>query len=195
VSFLERLNEVKTALTNLSAEVELVPGRVRVEVAEHIKILQEKAVEIGALVSKEVTDHSTLTEIEAQIEQQMGASKLYSGLSPDDKKKIVDQIVNSLDKVVLTNGLLQEFVLEQLNELPEDKLATEAYSKAELVEMGKAVLPKGTADVVAERRGKEILVEQMKSPTAWQTTVQMAMTSILMDDKRRLAYVKKYYGI
>lgn len=151
------------------------------EIAESIGI-QDK--------ENDAAKDDVIEDLEAQMEE----NPLFNQFSENTKAVLVQKMINE-GKPVATKDDLIEFSEEKLRDLPTDQLVQKAYSKDEIIRVGRSVLGNDVGDGVAYNKGLEILTEESLEPDNLNRVKALAIEKMIEDPKSLNQLIFEYYEI
>lgn len=139
-------------------------------------------------------DSNAKDDIVEDLYSQMNESPIFKRFSENTKAVLVQKMVND-GKPLAEKSDLIEFVEKKLTDLPTDQLVQKAYSKDEIIRIGKSVLDDDVGDGLSYSKGLEILTEESLEPDNLNRVKALAIENMVEDPKSLNQLIFEYYEI
>jgi len=196
-SVIEIMNSMKPLINEArDTAVEKFEGE---ELNEFLRLLDAVLTSVNEAASYLETKHTDEQDIKdwsKELNQQMFNSMLYKDIIPEQRALIIQSILENKSEGLLDEKALRELITADLRNMPPDQLTTTAYSKADITRMGKKLVEDiNVGEGVYYSRGLEALMAEVDTPDGIDNAVALGLANIMMNDKKRNAYILNYHGV
>lgn len=193
---LESINTIKEELNSIKDEsVKTLPNDILPQVLKSIQEIQKAVNSTGDLIQKYYNDKESLGKIHEDLMRRMNGDPIYSGLSLTQKTAIADKIIREPNLTLANEKDLREYVVESLRRLSPEELVTKAYTKSEIIHLGRSLTEFGASEGVQYSAGLRALSELAVTPSGFEDAVAHGEDSILKNPKYRTQYLLSMYGM
>ena len=190
---LEKLNNIKVLLKDISLDE--VPEKVRPEISENLHLIRETINNTGTMVEKYFRDKRNVSTMIKDIRSKMDKIDIYKGLSEKQKSTITDKIISGNDLVLISKDELREFIEDKLKTDSVDNLIKKGYSKKDIMNLGEAVNPPNSNEIVNYDSGFSILQDMVKTPTGREDAITHGIQRLMGDANTLHHYMMLYFGV
>lgn len=166
------------------------------EIQEKLEML---ALETSNLKSDFVTyyqDQGNLGRLEKELLARMDENELYREIDQKTRQQMVNAIISSNDKELLTEETFNDWLQQVLNdETDDEKLIGLAYDTEQIKKLGTSLSPGNATETTKYKKGLEALEKQVSIPKEHDAAVQFAIKNITEDPVMKENYLKKYYEV
>lgn len=156
--------------------------------------VQDSINDAAGWVEKTLQDRLVERKMELELESQINSNPLYRDLDQDTRGKIVGVIISDPSKMLLKDEDFKEFLNQELNKLPNDKLILKAYTKDEIIRLGKSTTPEGSVGEQYQA-GLRTLQGTLDTSSGLDDAIAWGIKRIMGDPKARKQYLLSYYGL
>jgi len=198
LALLLKLNDLRPQIQDIISEAdETIQGS-----EEEINTIHTSLSELStaldssiSLIEKHYSDERTLDVMEKDLRRKMDEESIFVGISEAQKAAIVEKIISDPDTELITDEELKDYLTGELKNASTTELITKAYSKADITNLGDAVVNPGSTETKKYDAGLEILRNMVETPTGREDALTYGLKRLLDDSQSRLHYIFKYYGL
>jgi len=194
LGILEKINNLKMLLKDISDHVSSLPKEVHLVIEKDTKALRDLANTMGGAVEKYFKDQLNLKQMTKDLSHKMNELDIYRGLSDRQKDIILDKIISNADLVLVNAEDLRLFIKDKLQTESVENLIKKAYSKKDIVRLGESVVPDDSGEVVKYDAGFKILQDMVKTPTGRKDAIAHGIKRLESNTTTLHYYLMLYYG-
>lgn len=197
MSVIRKINQVKPALNSVESEAKAsLPAELLEQVLPVIKSAKDAVNAAGALIEKYYNDEQISVQIHSDLKAKMAASDVYKPLLDREKDAMIDVIVDSADKNLLTEQDLKKYIYDTLKMLEPEAFVQSVYSRDEIMKLGEErTRGKAATDTVRYEAGMDTLKESLVTFSGMQQALTYGSNTLYENPKTRRQYLKMYYGV
>jgi hypothetical protein len=196
MAVLDRLNKVKKELAEIREEaVSTLDKEVLPVFIANLDALAEQLNKTGTSVEKHYQDEQNVDVMKQDLLDQMEEEQIYSDVPPEKRDEIAEKVIGDPKLNLASEEDLGQFIAKELANLEPKELITQAYSKDEIIRVGRSLSDEKASDGIKYSAGLKQLMELAETPTGFEDIQAQGEKKILSKSKDRLRYLYKYYEV
>jgi hypothetical protein len=198
MTLLSKIVELKDNLLELEKDAEKLPEEIRHAVLDSFKGCRENLNTAGNSIEQFYKEDEQILNIKKDLLDKMDKEKIYKGVPGEKRQEMVSKIIKGSKTIFIKEKELKDFILKSLKALSEEDLIKKAYSKEEILNMGKKLLGKEArtaAEFVKYNKGLEFFVDSLAKFSNRQDTLDLALEKIMDTPQLCTNYLYTYYGV
>lgn len=193
MGILEKLNNLKSLLKDVSDGTDTLPDEIRPEIEENFKVIRTMVNTAGGIIEKYFKDQRTVDKMRNELSQRMNELEIYKGLTDKNKKAIIEKVINDKDMVLVGTEELSAFIKDKLKTSSVDNLVKQAYSKKDIINLGDAVSNPESSEVVKYDAGMDVLRDMVKTPVGREDAITHGIKRLMGNSTSLQYYLMMYY--
>jgi len=193
LGILEKLNNLKSLLKDVSDGTDTLPDEIRPEIEENFKVIRTMVNTAGGIIEKYFKDQRTVDKMRNELSQRMNELEIYKGLTDKNKKAIIEKVINDKDMVLVGTEELSAFIKDKLKTSSVDNLVKQAYSKKDIINLGDAVSNPESSEVVKYDAGMDVLRDMVKTPVGREDAITHGIKRLMGNSTSLQYYLMMYY--
>lgn len=195
MGILEKLNNLKAVIKDISNNIDELPEEIKSEVDARFKALRSMVNEVGGIIEKHFKDETSLKKISKDLINRMDSLEIYKGITDRQKEAIVEKIVEDKSLVLIDSDGLSSFIEDKLKSDSVENLVKKAYSKKDIIKLGEAVVSHDSNEVVKYDAGVGILRDMVKTPTGRKDAIAYGIKRLMGNATTLQYYLMLYYRV
>lgn len=197
MSVIRKINQIKPALNSIEDEAKAsLPAELLEQMLPVIKSAKDAVNAAGTLIEKYYNDEQISVQIHSDLKAKMAASEVYKPMLDREKDAMIDVIVDSADKNLLTERDLKKYIYDTLKMLEPEAFVQSVYSRDEIMKLGEErTRGKAATDTVRYEAGIDTLKESLTTFSGMQQALTYGSGTLYENQKTRRQYLKMYYGV
>ena len=191
----DSLNSIKDAVSEAEKLIPNLPVDFQKSAQKDMDSIRTIVVQLATSIQKKQQDDEINEKLREEIFRNMQSSNIYSDLSEIEKEEIAAIVLESSDKELLDLDELSAFYVKTLRRSTPSDLVDNLYTKKNILDFGKGIVPKEMTDEIAYNAAYEVLENNAKLPQKREEMIQMATKDFRKDKDSQKTVLKNYYGI
>jgi len=192
---IQEINKIKPAITDLANRLDSIPEEIQIIVREAILNAADNLDQAASVIQKHYNDKEELDKITKELQAKISSSDVYKPLTDQEKDKVIETIISSNDKNILTEQAFKKWVRSNLEKLSKEDLIKAIYTKDEIRKLGedKTFGKPRVTETIKYEAGIDLLLESMATLTGYNQAINYGVSTIYDVLQIRRKYLKSYY--
>lgn len=149
---------------------------------------------LDSVLLKDSVDNKGSTDVLLDLNDQMDKNPLFNHFSSNTRAVLIQKMLNT-GKPLATKEELIDFANKKVSKLSNERLIQKAYSKDEIIRIGRNSTTEKLGDGMNYNKGLEILTEELIEPANLVRVKSQAVQYMLKNPKELDQLIFEYYEI
>lgn len=193
---LEKINQLKSDLSSIrDLAVTDLPESLQPDITPLFEDARSAIVTLGNTIEKHFQDAERVVKMQTELGRQMAKDTLYAGLTDAERSKVVKKIIIDPKSSLIDSDQLRDVVRMNLQKLSSDELIVKAYSRDEIISLGRALSDGSAGTGAAYDSGISILKKEVETSRGLQEAMTRAENRIMLDPNLKKQALLQFYGV
>jgi hypothetical protein len=193
---IEDLKNIKKLVNQLNTTVKTLPEGVIDEARDSLNLVKEEIDKTIFLIENHFATVAELERIKEDLKARMTTDGIHQKvLTEPEKDAVAERIIDNPKIELLTKNTLSEYIVATLRRMNGEDLATKAFGKDRIVEIGENIVGQQAPSTSKYQTGLDAVMKSLESPSGREEAITFGQNRIQNNTELMKKYLLNYYGL